>query len=321
MWKPLEAIVDPGRFIRQHGVRGFIVRSATYPVRRLIETRSARAEQLYYSQALEQEAAKLPQPVDILFYPTRPPPCSYAITKMTALMGFRMVSEQTPNVRLAIAWLDETCVDIHPIPGLRCLNSGCRDISKEAVNRTFEVVFGYGFHVDPETHAGMLVDKADENFAHDGRIVQGPLVPAPGRVYQRVIDNHVDKRTVMDIRTPVIGNTIPFVYLKYRPTENRFGNRNTRVERCPTQDMFSAEEVSRIISFSRAMGLDYGELDILRDRTDGRIYIVDVNKTASGPPNHLPLSEGRRAMRELGEVFAQQFLCSTLINQAARQTS
>lgn len=32
------------------------------------------------------------------------------------------------------------------------------------------------------------------------------------------------------------------------------------------------------------MGLDYGELDILRNNLDGRIYVVDVNKTLWGPP-------------------------------------
>ena len=35
------------------------------------------------------------------------------------------------------------------------------------------------------------------------------------------------------------------------------------------------------------MGIDYGELDILRDNNDGRIYIVDANNTPSGPPNGL----------------------------------
>jgi hypothetical protein len=309
MWKPLEVLVDPGRFIRPHGVRGFITRAARYPVRRIQEAAKVlKAEPRYYRHALKREAAKLPQPIDILFYPTCPRPGSYALTKMTAMMGFRMVSKPTPNVRLAIAWLDETHVDVQPIPGLRCLNYACRDISKEAVGRAFEAAFGYGFHLDPTTHSGLLVDKSDENFTHDGRIVQGPVMPVPGRVYQRVIDNHVDEKIVMDIRTPVIGNRIPFTYLKYRPAENRFGNENTRVERRPTGDMFSTEETSRIIAFSRAMGLDCGELDILRDRTDGRLYIVDVAKTPWGPPNGLPRDEGLRAMRELGEIFAQQFL-------------
>jgi hypothetical protein len=30
------------------------------------------------------------------------------------------------------------------------------------------------------------------------------------------------------------------------------------------------------------MGVDYGELDVLRDVEDGRLYVVDVNDTPSG---------------------------------------
>jgi hypothetical protein len=33
------------------------------------------------------------------------------------------------------------------------------------------------------------------------------------------------------------------------------------------------------------MGLDYGELDVLRDADDGRLYVVDVNTTPFGPVN------------------------------------
>jgi hypothetical protein len=39
------------------------------------------------------------------------------------------------------------------------------------------------------------------------------------------------------------------------------------------------------------MGLDFGELDILRDNDDGRIYIVDVNNTPSGPRRGVHMQE------------------------------
>src|SRR3954454_7156229 len=56
-------------------------------------------------------------------------------------------------------------------------------------------------------------------------------------------------------------------------------NVNTRVLRRSTSHVFTPEEVRQILAFARAMGVDYGEFDILRDRSDGRIYVVDVNKT------------------------------------------
>ena len=40
--------------------------------------------------------------------------------------------------------------------------------------------------------------------------------------------------------------------------------------------------MAKILAVCREMGLDYGELDVLRDREDGRLYILDVNDTPSG---------------------------------------
>ena len=37
-------------------------------------------------------------------------------------------------------------------------------------------------------------------------------------------------------------------------------------------------------AFCAAMGLDYGKLDIIRDRADQRLYILDANKTPRWDP-------------------------------------
>jgi hypothetical protein len=42
------------------------------------------------------------------------------------------------------------------------------------------------------------------------------------------------------------------------------------------------------------IGLDFGELDLLRDRADGRIYVVDVNPTVNGPTVVLSASDIRK---------------------------
>ena len=65
------------------------------------------------------------------------------------------------------------------------------------------------------------------------------------------------------------------------------------------------EELAVIGRFCAAMKLDWGGLDILRDRTDGRLYIVDVNKTDM-PPLRLPWTQKMRAVailsRALGDM-------------------
>ena len=46
--------------------------------------------------------------------------------------------------------------------------------------------------------------------------------------------------------------------------------------------MFSVEEEEAILDLAARIGLDYGEIDVLRD-ADGEIYVVDVNKTPWWP--------------------------------------
>jgi glutathione synthase/RimK-type ligase-like ATP-grasp enzyme len=137
--------------------------------------------------------------------------------------------------------------------------------------------------------------------------------PAPrrdGYVYQRVIDNRVGDR-VLDIRVPIIGDSIPFVYFKYRPVATRFSNTNERAELRATADALSAEEREQLLALSRSMGVDYGELDVLRDADDGLLYVVDVNTTPSGPPNGLGRRDRIRAIIELSRAFETEFLTPT----------
>lgn len=43
-------------------------------------------------------------------------------------------------------------------------------------------------------------------------------------------------------------------------------------------------EAELLLRLCRALGLDYGELDVLRDVEDGKLYVVDVNNTPWAPP-------------------------------------
>jgi hypothetical protein len=52
------------------------------------------------------------------------------------------------------------------------------------------------------------------------------------------------------------------------------------------------------------MGLDWGGLDILRDR-DGRLYIVDVNKTDVGPVIALSWRDKIISMNRLSKALKQ----------------
>ncbi|MEL6364402.1 MAG: hypothetical protein AAFR11_06140 [Pseudomonadota bacterium] len=185
-------------------------------------------------------------------------------------------------------------------------NGGCIDIRKSQVTRAFEETFGYGLAVDPTTYEGAAVEKSERNGVHDGRTIECPIAsPVRDKVYQKLVDNTFDGTEYVDIRTPIVGGEIPFVYLKRRRPEDRFNNENRKVDLMETDALLTAAEVEKIQAFARAMNLDFGGLDVLRDRTDGRLYIVDVNKTDMGPPTALPGRQKLRAMRMLADSFAR----------------
>ncbi len=184
-------------------------------------------------------------------------------------------------------------------------NIGCHDIRKSVVSRVFGEVFGYSLTVDPRTHRGLAVEKSELNGKHDGRIVECPIeTPRSDRVYQRLVDNTFDGRDFVDIRTPVVGGKAPFVYLKRRTRDLRFSNENHRVDLAPVDAMLSKSEQEKIAEFTRAMALDFGGLDVLRDREDGRIYVVDANKTDMGPPSTLSGDDKLKAIRGIASAFA-----------------
>lgn len=161
------------------------------------------------------------------------------------------------------------------------INVNCHDISKTKVMEVFEEIFGYSISPDGK----QAVKKSDINSKRDGEIVDWPCKIEDGFVYQKIINNVVEASStplVVDYRTFVWGKSIPYVYAKYRDVADRFGKSQTYGELCVTSKIFTQEEQGKIIDFARRMNLDFGELDILRDNDDGKIYIVDCNRETAG---------------------------------------
>lgn len=194
-------------------------------------------------------------------------------------------------------------------PGLPpvIINDTHFDCSKENVADHFLRVFGYSLAVDPTAHHGPMVRKSNMNAAHDGEIVDGPAAARDGFSFSRLVDNRIGHH-VEDIRVPIIDGVVPFCYVKYRPLRIRFSSANTLCSLQWPQDLFSGAELNLIKAFARSIGLQYGEVDVLRDSLDGRIYIVDANNTPAGPPNRLPENEADIALALIGTTFVERFL-------------
>ncbi len=187
------------------------------------------------------------------------------------------------------------------------LNLYSRDISKVKVDQVHLEVFGYNTFVDPLSYSGKIVQKNDVNAIHDGQILQGPLAKVEeGFIYQILINNKFKEDLVLDIRVPVVGKALDFVYLKYRDINERFKNTTVNTEVKSLSDILSAEEIKQINTFCKRMSLEYGELDVLRNRDDGKIYIVDVNNTPQGPPANTDKDLGNMAIKKIGDALLKE---------------
>jgi hypothetical protein len=237
------------------------------------------------------------------------------IWKVALLAGVRLLSPaRSPRAhdrRVLLYWGGPTGLppEAHHWPGpgwARSLNAGIGDTGKRNVARIFAQAFGYDLAVDPTKHTGHCVAKSNANSAHDGRLVNCPIdAVEPDLAYEMLIDNRVGTAEVLDLRVPVVGDELPFVYLKRRPIDVRFANRNSSVEVAAIDDVFSAIEQTKIRAFCRAMALDLGELDILRDAATGRIFIVDVNRMPFGPPKPIAVRTGIHAVTLYADAFSR----------------
>ncbi|HZZ36554.1 MAG TPA: hypothetical protein VFE03_12570, partial [Caulobacteraceae bacterium] len=235
----------------------------------------------------------------IWFGPDTPRPW-YLIWAAAAWSGARIA--KNPQEADAAFYFDDVTHGRAPAPLIaKRFNFECQDVSKSRVAAVFEAVFGYPLALDPETHIGVAVEKGEANGAHDGAVVVCPRPRSPGRVYQRLIGN-IDRGDAVDLRTPFVGAKPVVVFVKRRPVEERFANHNSSVVLARPDEVFSLAEIAKLSAFARAMKLDWGGLDILRDRADGRLYVVDVNKTDM-PPIVLPWRDKLRAVSRLAAAL------------------
>lgn len=227
----------------------------------------------------------------VLCYPDLPGPGS-VFYKLCLHRGFAITNDPSASFDAAIKWRDATYTSTDPIlqdiaSSTRVVNLNLTDISKGYVGEIFQKVFGYNLAVNPRTFDGPILRKSEENAAHDGTVLEGPVRhPSPDKyAYQRLVNN-IEDNLAVDLRVPIFDRQIPFVRVKFRPVEKRFdhaGQSQVADSVQPPGHVLSSRERQRILEMCERMGLEYGELDVVRDRDTERIFVVDVNDTPTGP--------------------------------------
>ncbi|PLX22440.1 MAG: hypothetical protein C0599_06365 [Salinivirgaceae bacterium] len=258
----------------------------------------------------------------ILFYP-RFPDRKTVIKKILDRLNYNISSSLKLPYSKIIHWQDTTYREYDDTiltlaEKERVINFNCRDISKTKVDELHQEVFGYSTVIDPQKYEGKCVKKNILNAKHDGIILDCPIneTPEEGFIYQKLIDNQYDETMVEDIRVSIIGNKIPLAILKYKPVEKRFGGfrKNQDGIKAPVVkepgEVFSREEMENITILCQKIGLDVGEIDVLRNKNDGKIYVIDINNTPTGP-SHLTEEELDFAVGKLADAFESEFLTNS----------
>jgi len=220
----------------------------------------------------------------IAFYPQTPGPW-FNIWQVSRLANLKTISD-LKKTDYIFAFEDSTKTEFDkqflktfqkPV-----LNYDSNDISKDHVADVFEDIFGYSLRIDPTQHIGAAIRKSDANGTHDGVVIQCPIDASElmeGQSYQRLVDSTFDGKTSEDLRVACVMGELALVYHKHKPLDDRFGTHYLSVDIYAAQDVFSGEEINFIKDFCTKMHLDFGAIDVMRDKNNGRIYIVDVNKT------------------------------------------
>jgi len=255
----------------------------------------------------------------ILYWPRFPHIRKCVLYKLRYVLGYRITTNPDDCFHRMIEWEDITLrvrdkKYLNVIERFDCVNAKCLNISKDHVEKIFEEVFEYPLSIDPLIFRGPAVQKSKINFRHDGRVILCPIAKREdGVVYQKVINNEFDKKNVYDIRVPIFENRIPFVYYKYRLKNDRFDNYFWADVVKHIGKVFTPDEIKKMLIFCQKIGLQYGELDVLRDKDDKKIYIVDVNNTPSGPSIHkISLGDFIFAIIQMAKTFDEVFIKSRM---------
>jgi hypothetical protein len=250
----------------------------------------------------------------LLAHPFRPRiEDDYTLTLIACRLGLRITTDPGSACSVAIHWHDTTHRSASPVlrgraASLPVINLEGNDIRKTTVDAAQHAVFGYGLAVDPLRTAGELLEKDDLNALHDGRILRGPLeCRRAGRVYQALVRGREAGGFIEELRVPIVGDEVPFVYLKYKPVHAplALSVRGTIVE---PGGVLAPEELARLVAFSKALGIDFGELDVIRHDADGRLYVLDVNNTPSVRFTGVSAADRRATIDRLADAFERVYL-------------
>lgn len=196
---------------------------------------------------------------------------------------------------------------------IKLINLFLVDTAKGFVAESFETHFGYGYKVDPTTFNGYCISKHNGNGTKSCFFLKCPIEANDifkDHSYQQIIDytDKKDPNTLYELRIPIVGGIIPCVLFKTRNRGLRFTSKNRSIQIVNPLKYLTEQECQKIITYCRYIGLELGEIDVLRSHEDGQIYIIDVNNTSWWPPNKLGDIDRNIVLNLMWNAFLESFI-------------
>ena len=246
-------------------------------------------------------------------YPDKPK-SYHVLYEICKHLGWKITSNPNKCADVAIFFRDTTLREKDTLieeyaKKHEVLNIESTDISKQHIDTIFEEVFGYAMSIDPETYQGVCVRKSDVNAVHDGTLLKCPTPKETGYVYQKFVNGDLGTGQVMDMRIHIFKDAIPFLLKRYKNKDDMF-HMTVGAEPAETDELLSKDEQEKILQYCKKLGIDYGELDALRDNEDGRLYIVDANNTPAGPIGPIFFDKEKYAVwiEQISKAFEKHIL-------------
>lgn len=235
------------------------------------------------------------QPIVILFYPEVPEPQT-AIYQLCEYLDYQISNNQTEHFDVAIKCFDATFFSISLLEVLHeirseIINVRCLDLSRETVGEKFAEIFNYPFNLDPSKYTGKIIKRSNILGFDSPEILTAPCkIKAPNQdfVYQKFIEANGTY-----FHTVICGDRLPIVI---QITENM-------AELKSTEKVFTSTEIKKIILVAKQLGIEFGAVEILRDQTNQKIYIVNAEDTVWRLPHILTEAQKKEVLEKISPLF------------------
>ncbi|MCP4457681.1 MAG: hypothetical protein GY816_06595 [Cytophagales bacterium] len=183
--------------------------------------------------------------------------------------------------------------EANPVTEIPIINANLGNINKLALDTLHKKIFGTSLIINPLTYKGEFLEKDGGTPGGAGHtanntpfiIHQHPIKEVNDQsVYVRLIDNLDEHGYFIDQRVYVFKQEI-FPCCRIFQLKGRFETQSAgsiSKEIRWLEDEFSKEERGKMLKFVKRLQLDYGEIDVIRERRSKNIYLVDVNNTPYG---------------------------------------